>query len=180
MSLLEKYVQRIRQVTREARSEGSLQVSLEPLLVELLRHFGVAYRPSVNETLKSLGISQTDSTRPDSLFGHVVLDYKAPRLLSSPKELSGAKEQIEGYLDSASGGPVREESLLWAGILWDGASLCFCHSDGHGWVWTPIFEASESSLLTLIGTYRALQRKPLTAQQLANSFGKIPKSRATF
>jgi hypothetical protein len=170
--MLGEYVERIRKITREARSETSLQIKLEPLLTELLVHFGVAYNPSVNETLGSLGLSQVDSTRPDSLFGHVVLDYKAPRLLSSPRELSTAKQQIEGYLDSVSGGASRPEGLLWAGVLWDGACLCFCHSDGHQWIWTSPFDISEGSLLTLIGTYRALQRKALTAQLLAVSFGK--------
>ncbi|HYL98932.1 MAG TPA: N-6 DNA methylase, partial [Blastocatellia bacterium] len=35
-----------------------------------------------------------------------------------------------------------------------------------------MFDVSEGSLLTLVGTYRALQRKPLTAPLLARSFGK--------
>ncbi len=170
--MLEQYLERIKEITREARSETSLQIKLEPLLTELLGRFDITYKPSVNETLKSLGLSQVDSTRPDSLFGHVVLDYKAPGLLSSPRDLAKSKQQIEGYLDSASGGANQQESVLWAGILWDGASLCFCHSDGHNWVWTSLSEVSQGSLLTLIGTYRALQRKPLTAQLLATSFGK--------
>src|SRR5271165_6743537 len=76
--MLEQYVKRIERITLEARSETSLQVKLEPLLTDLLREFKITYKASVNETLKSLGISQADSTRPDSLFGHVVLDYKSP------------------------------------------------------------------------------------------------------
>lgn len=170
--MLEQYVVRIKRATNEVRSEGGLQVRLEPLLTELLHQFGIKYKPSVNETLKSLGLSQVDSTRPDSLFGHVVLDYKAPKLFSSAKELAGAKSQIEGYLNASCGGSGKPESLLWAGILWDGASLCFCHSDGQNWIWTGLYEVSQATLLTLVGTYRALQRKPLTAQLLANSFGK--------
>lgn len=170
--MLGPYVERIRQSTREARSEGGLQVKLEPLFADLLKEYEILYRPSVNETLKSQGLSQVDSTRPDSLFGHVVLDYKAPRLLSSARELTKAKQQIEGYLDETSGGASNPESLRWAGILWDGASLCFCHSDGQAWAWSPSLEISEASLLTLVSTYRALHRKPLTAQMLAISFGK--------
>ena len=102
--LLGLYVEKIHRLTREARSEGALQVGLEPLLAELLDAFGVRYKPSINETLKSQGLSQVDSTRPDSLFGHVVLDYKGPLLLSSPKHLSKAKEQIENYLNACTGG----------------------------------------------------------------------------
>lgn len=131
--VLEPYVKRIRQITSDARSETGLQIKLEALLAELLTEFGITYKPSINETLKSQGLSQADSARPDSLFGHVVLDYKAPNLLSPARELSIAKGQIEGYLNAASGGRA-EDSLRWAGILWDGSSLCFCHSDGAAWV----------------------------------------------
>ncbi len=173
--MLKQYVERISNVTREARSEGGLQIGLEALLNELLGKFNIAYKPSVNETLKSLGLSQVDSTRPDSLFGHVVLDYKAPRLLSSPGELQKAKQQIESYLDSVTGADYRGEGLKWAGILWDGASLCFCHSNGRLWQWSGVIPVSEASLLTLVCTYRALQRKQLNAQLLARSFGKESK-----
>lgn len=86
--MLEKFLERFQEASDESRSETALQVRLEALLAELLSAYGISYKPSVNETLKSLGLSQVDSTRPDSLFGHVVLDYKAPRLLSSAKELS--------------------------------------------------------------------------------------------
>ena len=64
------------------------------------------------------------------------------------------------------------DGVRWAGILWDGASLSFCHSDGQVWLWSAPATVSESSLLTLVSTYRALQRKPLTAQLLAVAFGK--------
>jgi N-6 DNA Methylase len=170
--MLDKFVHRIVQITRESKSETALQVGLEPLLAELLTAHGVTYKPSVNETLKSLGLSQVDSTRPDSLFGHVVLDYKAPRLLDSSKELTKARQQVEGYLNSAGDNPDKPEALLWSGILWDGASLCFCHSDGQNWVWTNLLPVSEPVLQTLVSTYRALHRKPLTASLLADAFGK--------
>jgi len=104
------------------------------LLSELLAAFDIPYEPSVNETLKSQGLSQADSTRPDSLFGHVVLDYKAPRLLATPKEFQKAKQQIEGYLDAVTGADHLVECQKWGGILWDGASLAFCHSNGQTWV----------------------------------------------
>lgn len=170
--MLERYVQEIEAITRQARSEAGLQIKLEHLLSELLGHFEISYEPSVNETLKSHGLSQVDSTRPDSLFGHVVLDYKSPRLLAVPKEFQKAKQQIEGYLDSVTGADHPVECEKWSGILWDGASLAFCHSNGQTWAWTELFDVSEASLLTVVGTYRALQRKPLTASLLAYSFGK--------
>lgn len=170
--MLDEYVRKIAAITQKAGSETALQIKLEQLLSELLAAFDIPYDPSVNETLKSQGLSQVDSTRPDSLFGHVVLDYKAPRLLTAPKEFQKAKRQIQGYLDAVTGADHSVECQKWGGILWDGASLAFCHSNGQMWIWTELFDVSEGSLLTLVGNYRALQRKPLTASLLAHSFGK--------
>ena len=101
--MLDQYVTQIEAITRQARSETGLQIKLETLLRDLLARFDIAYEPSVNETLKSQGLSQVDSTRPDSLFGHVVLDYKAPDLLSAATEFAKAKQQIEDYLNSVTG-----------------------------------------------------------------------------
>src|SRR5437870_2236831 len=98
--MLQEYVDRVQKITREARSEASLQIKLEQLLTELLALHEIPYAPSVNETLKSQGLSQVDSTRPDSLFGHVVLDYKSPNLLSSSRHVLKSQQQMEAYLNS--------------------------------------------------------------------------------
>ena len=173
--MLEGYVKQIQKITKRARSEAKLQGKLDNILKDLLSNFSIDYDPAVNETLKSLGLSQVDSDRPDSLFGHVVLDYKAPYLLQSEKNLLESKRQIEGYLDSVTGGghdvnPV--ECNKWAGILWDGAHLVFCHSSRQEWFWSERYQLSEASLLTLIQIYRSLKRKPLTAPLLSETFGK--------
>jgi hypothetical protein len=97
--MLEQYVKKIEDITRKSGTETSLQIKLELVLTQLLALYGVAYEPFVNETLKAQGLSQVDSTRPDSLFGHVVLDYKAPSLLSTAKQFQKAKLQIEAYLN---------------------------------------------------------------------------------
>jgi len=124
--MLDRYLRAIVEITRQARSETALQIKLEHLLSRLLADFDIPYQPFANETLKSQGLSQVDSTRPDSLFGHVVLDYKAPRLLiTSGKELRKAQEQVERYLDSVTGKDHAEDAQRGAGVLWDGASLCF-------------------------------------------------------
>lgn len=172
--MLEEFVKQIAVITRKSKSEASLQIKLEAVLSEMLSLYGIEYQPSVNEALSSLGFKfkQVDSTKPDSLFGHVVLDYKAPNLLKKSKELLKAKKQIVGYLDKVTGKDHTNEAQQWAGILWDGASLAFCRSDGEKWRWSILFPVSEASLRTLIWNYRALQRKPLTAPLLAQSFGK--------
>ncbi len=173
--MLYSIVQRAHKIAKTAGSEAKLQIELERLLKELLAAYDIPYNPAVNETLRKLGYSQVSSDRPDSLFGHVVLDYKNPGDLSAPDKLAKAKEQIERYLNEITGGghPVNpEECIKWAGVLWDGFHLAFCHSSGVAWIWSKIHKTSEASLLSLVQIYRSLRRLPLTASLLTKYFGK--------
>lgn len=168
-------VQRVLEIAERAGSEAKLQIGLDHQLRELLVAHGIPYNPTVNETLRKLGYSQVSSDRPDSLFGHVVLDYKNPGDLSVPPRFAKAKEQIERYLNTVTdGGPSfnPSESARWAGVLWDGFHLAFCRSSGLAWTWSRKHETSESSLLSLVQIYRSLGRLPLTANLLTRRFGK--------
>ena len=98
MSLAD-YINRIQRVTRRARSEAKLEGELNQIFKECLAEFSIDFDPHVNETLKSMGLSQVDADRPDGVFGHIVYDYKAPRKLSNPKNLQDAKDKLEDYLE---------------------------------------------------------------------------------
>jgi N-6 DNA Methylase len=168
------YVEKIKQATARARSEAKLEGELNHILRDCLVKFGIDFDPHVNETLKGMGLSQVDADRPDGVFGHIVYDYKAPRTLSIPKELVAAKSQIEKYLDTITGGhrTAPEQCGQWFGYLCDGASLVYCRSNRREWQWSRPMPISETSLLFLVHAYRALSRKPLTAQLLSQAFGK--------
>ena len=172
---LELYLKRIKDATNTARTESKLEIELHQILKELLSEFGVKYDPYVDETLKSMGLSQINADRPDGVFGHIVYDYKAPNLLLKTNELIKAKEQIIRYLDGVTKGGhanMPEECRKWIGYLWDGASLFFCKSDGTYWIWSTRIDISESSLLLLVQYYRSLKRKPFTSKMLSQAFGK--------
>jgi hypothetical protein len=173
--LLYSIVQKVHRIAETAGSEAKLQIELEQQLKELLAAHGISYNPTVNETLRRLGYSQISSDRPDSLFGHIVLDYKRPGDLAIPQKLAEAEGQIERYLNTVTdGGPSfnPEESAKWAGVLWDGFHLVFCHSVGLTWNWSIPHITSEASLLSLVQIYRSLGRLPLTASLLTRRFGK--------
>ena len=162
-------------IAETSGSEAKLQIGLETLLKDLLSQNGIDYDPAVDETLSKLGLSKVSSDRPDSLFGFVVLDYKEPGLLKNQHKLDKAKEQIERYLNEVTeGGPTFSpgEVTKWAGVLWDGYHLTFCHAVGLEWSWTNLHETSEASLLSLVQIYRSLGRLPLTPQLLTRHFGK--------
>ena len=173
--MLSTALKKIISVAERADSEAKLQIGLENILKELLNAYGVNYNPAVDISLKRQGYSQVSSERPDSLFGHVVLDYKAPGVLSTTSGIGEAKSKIGNYLETVTGGgPSKnpEECAKWAGILWDGFSIVFCHYGAHEWVWTDTYQTTEASLVTLIQTYRGLARMPLNARLLAKYFGK--------
>jgi len=168
------YLHRIKKATAHAKSESKLEGELNHILRDCLAEFGIDFDPHVNETLKSMGLAQIDADRPDGVFGHIVYDYKTPRILSVPNELGKSVSQIEKYLDTITGGHANapDECEKWFGYLCDGASLIYCRSNRREWQWSRLLPLSESSLLLLVHSYRALSRKALTAQLLSQSFGK--------
>jgi hypothetical protein len=92
-----------RAATRARGSELKFQGEVDGYLREYLKAFGIDYDPEVN---KHLQISDYSSAgRPDSLFGRIVLDYKAPGILKTAAGLRKAKTQVvDDYLNPACGG----------------------------------------------------------------------------
>lgn len=159
---------------RAGDSELQLQGETDAHLRATLNRFGINYNPQVN---LGLGRSYATSGRPDSLFGHVVLDYKAPGVLATPGGFAAAKRQVTAdYLVpicTRQGTLDLEESAKWVGVLLDGRQIAFATFDGiETWTWTPARPVSRSTVLTLIQFYRALHRKPLNPYLLADDFGR--------
>ena len=171
---LSHYVKRIAAITHSARSEAKLEGDFNHVLKDCLAEWGIDFDPHVNETLKSMGLSQVDASRPDGVFGHIVYDYKVPGTLSSSSGLQAAKRQLEGYLDSITGGheSAGPSCRKWLGYVCDGRTLAYCRSDSHAWQWLRPLPISENTLLFLVHAYRSLNRKPLTAELLSITFGK--------
>ena len=100
--LLAEKIQRA--ATRARGSELKLQGEVDGLR-EYLKAFGINYDPEVNKRLQISDYSA--SGRPDSLFGHVILDYKAPGILKTTAGLRKAKQQVvEDYLNPGAVGRI--------------------------------------------------------------------------
>jgi len=91
---LSNYVERLREIARRAHTESKLEVEATAVLRECLADFGVRFDPAINETLKSLGLSQVDADRPDGVFGHIVYDLAFRRF--SCGSGGGGEECCEG------------------------------------------------------------------------------------
>jgi len=172
---MERLAESINDTARRAGgSELKLQGEVDGCLRVVLAQFGIDYDPIVNQSLHR---SYAASGRPDSLFGHVVLDYKAPGKLRIPGALAEAKRQIiEGYLNpicTREGVLDPQEGPKWVGVLLDGYDVLFAIFDGvSNWIWTPVNTVNRYTVLTLIQYYRALYRKPLDPYLLSKDFGR--------
>ncbi len=171
---LSGYVKRIKNVAKKTHSESKLEGEFNQILKECLTGFDIDFDPHVNETLKSMGLSQIDADRPDGVFGHIVYDYKAPGNLSSAKGVRESKNQIERYLNRITGGHKSDTAACgqWFGYICDGKTLLYCRSNSRNWHWSRPLPITESTLLLLVHAYRSLKRKPLTAPLLSKAFGK--------
>lgn len=172
--MIEDYVDKLYSIARKSHTEAKLEIEASNLLSQLLAEHDINYEPRINESLRGSGRSSMSSKRPDSLFGQVVLDYKVPGKLSKASDLRKSKEQIEGYLDDLkySVQNLANERERLAGILFDGYSLVFCHAGDGRWRWTPVYQVSTGSLMTLVQTYRSLGKEPLSSSLLCRYFGK--------
>jgi hypothetical protein len=168
---IDTFLPAIQNIASTARTEAKLEHELNNVFKNLLAEYDIVYDPAINESLKYQGISKSSSSRPDSLFGHVIMDFKSPGILSNPQGTEQSKKQIEKYLEEANK-QDRFTQAKWAGILCDGQHLVFCHSADNQWRWSPTYQITKASLVTLVQTYRALERYPLTPELLCQYFGK--------
>ena len=89
---------------RRNRSPNS-KASTTRYVKECLHEFGMSFAPHVNETLKSMGLSQVDADRPDRVFGRIVYDHKAPGIWSSSQGIQGAQDRIQRHRFLLSANP---------------------------------------------------------------------------
>ena len=159
---------------RSGSSEAQLQGEVDAHLRLTLKHYGIDYNPEVNRGLRR---SYSTGGRPDSWFGHVVLDYKAPGLLATAGGFARARRQVaDDYLVpicTRDGGLDLTECPKWVSVLLDGRQISFATFDGlDNWTWTPARPINRTTALTLVQYYRALSRKPLNPYLLSEDFGR--------
>ncbi len=133
----------------------------------------------------------------DAVYGYLVIEYKAPGRLASPRTRSDTLEQLQGYLreEAAQHGKDQEAFLEKAvGVALDGESILFLRYSKKPQVLpTPVpvsagrgdllpqarsgfqvqgpFPIDSQSLASLLIYVRSAARRPLTAEHLAAVFG---------
>ena len=169
------------------------QVDIERILTDLKRVAATALneeefkinaeRVLYNEVISKLGLQPgryeytfISGGRADALYGHVIVEYKAPGELSRPSDVARAKEQLIGYIVKEA--EVEESYRLFLGvILSDRIAFVRYNSKVQDWVMRGPYDLNRETVLRLVEAMRGLRRKRLAVDELIRDFG--PRSRIT-
>jgi len=116
------------------------------------------------------------SGRADALYGHVIIEYKAPGKLSAVGDIQKAKEQVIKYITQKAGSKVEWSRYLGV-IISD--KIAFVRYDPRTgtWILRGPYEIRRETVVKLVEALRGLRRKSLDVKHLLNDFG--PKSQLT-
>jgi len=131
-----------------------------------------------NLILKPLDIRQVgkyeyilvSGARIDALYGHVVVEFKAPGKLSKESDIQRAKEQAIKYITQEAGS--KQDWVRYLGIIISDR-IAFVRHDPRTdtWILRGPYDIKGEVVVKLIEAIRGLSRKPLNVDSLLRDFG---------
>lgn len=129
-----------------------------------------------NEVISKLGITPgryeytfVSGGRPDALYGHVLIEYKAPGKLSKEPDVAKAKEQLIGYVRKEA--EVEDRFKLFLGvILADRIAFARYDDKSRNWILRGPYDLNRETVLKLVEAIRGLRRKKLAVDELLRDF----------
>jgi len=161
---IDRVVTCFRNSVREARTEEDVRVRVSRCIEEgILEPLGIKEVGKYEYTLVS-------GARVDALYGHVIVEYKAPGKLSSESDIRRAKEQVIRYVTQEAGS--RSEWPRYLGVIVSDR-IAFVRYDHRTdtWVLRGPYEIRREVVVKLVEALRGLRRKPLDVDQLLRDFG---------
>lgn len=196
----EALAQAILQAGRAADTEEDLRIAVEAELRPALEAYGLS-PPRYERSYRSSVLGGPGSS--DAVYGHAVIEYERPRTLRRETGVRHAVEQLKRYMTGEAGheaGETAKALRRFVGIGLDGERIFFLRYRGTGHVsraenplpgaQLPLLaEVVEKDGFHLAGPYdvtaesaqqfllylRALRRRPLTPEDLADAFGPQSK-----
>lgn len=165
---IEKVLTGIRQAVKAAKNEEELRVWVSKVLEDevISKLEDIPFSTRYEYTFISGG-------RADALYGHVIIEYKAPGKLSTDRDIAKAKEQIIRYIKSKA--EVEGRYKLFLGVIISDR-IAFVRYDDRkkDWILRGPYDINRETVLKLIEAIRGLRRKKLAVNEILNDFG--PKS----
>jgi len=96
----------VRNGVLQARTEEDLRIRVSHCIEEkILKPLNIPFEGKYEYTLAS-------GKRVDALYGHVIIEYKAPGKLSTDSDIQKAKEQVIKYIISEAGDKSNYDKFL--------------------------------------------------------------------
>ncbi|MGB6836713.1 MAG: N-6 DNA methylase [Dehalococcoidia bacterium] len=189
----------IRRVGEQAHTEEDVRVGVELLLRPVLAELGITSTPAYERHYRA--VLKGEGGQSDAVYGHAIMEYEPPKALRTQRGVKRAQEQLERYLKAeARRSAVKTEDVLRrsVGIGLDATHIFFVRYRGTAATAKtepePLLLESQLSLLPMAeppgvfrreGPYevstesvaqfliylRALRRRELTPERLADAFG---------
>lgn len=164
---LEELVRAAKEAVKISETEEDLKLRIAPLFDKIARNFGLKpadYEHKIRAVMKG--------DRPDAMYGHLIIEYKSPGILSQKTSASSAIEQVKNYIIQKSETEQLKKSLYFASIF-DGYMIAFVRYSEVEDTWKinrPI-PIGRESLLKIVEAISGLRRKPLDAEILIKDLG---------
>jgi type II restriction/modification system DNA methylase subunit YeeA len=154
---------------RSASNEEELRIHVSKQCIEekILKPLGIAHFGHYEYTLVS-------GARIDALYGHVIVEYKAPGKLSSDKDIAKAKEQVIKYIQQEAQSESEWDRYLGV-IISDRIAFVRYDRTRKQWILRGPYDIKREVIIKLIEAFRGLRRKALKVDLLLSEFG--PESR---
>jgi len=108
--------------------------------------------------------------RIDALYGHVIIEYKAPGKLSTDSDIQKVKEQVIKYIITEAGDKSNYDKFLGI-IISDKIAFVRYDKRNDMWILRGPYEIRRESIIKLIEALRGLRRKILSTEEIAKDFG---------
>jgi len=160
----------IKTAVRLAQTEEDLRVRASGCIEEkILKPLGIAQIGRYEYTFVSGG-------RADALYGHVIIEYKAPGKLSAERDIAKAKEQVIKYIMKEAEVETRYKNFLGI-IISDRIAFVRYNPVTKQWILRGPYDVNRETTIKLIEAIRGLRRKKLGVEELLTDFGKHPKTK---
>ncbi|MEM2372731.1 MAG: N-6 DNA methylase [Thermofilaceae archaeon] len=154
----------IRQSVAKARNEEEVRIWVSSCIEEkILKPLGIAQYGRYEYMLIS-------GARVDALYGHVIVEFKAPGKLSSESDIARAKQQVIEYIRQEA--PSKAEWDRYLGvIISDRIAFVRYYKPQDTWILRGPYYITRESVIKLIEALRGLRRKALRVENLLSDFG---------